>query len=106
MLTAVVLLRRAEIEPVRASLILFLVVLIFLPGIGRQYFVWPIALGALCGGPGYLVYSVIATGALVSVSGLAPGLPHLPGWYGVWWACLLWLLLELRALGRAARRLA
>jgi hypothetical protein len=106
MLTAVVLLRRAEIEPVRASLILFLVVLIFLPGIGRQYFVWPIALGALCGGPGYLVYSVIATGSLVSVSGLAPGLPHLPGWYGVWWACVLWLLLELRALGGVARRLA
>ncbi len=102
-LTAVILLRREQVEPVRASLILFLVVLIFLPGIGRQYFVWPIALGALCGGPGYLVYSVIATGALVSVSDLAPGLPHLPGWYGVWWACLLWLLLELRALGRARR---
>jgi hypothetical protein len=102
-LTAVVLLRRAEVEPVRASLVLFLVVLIFLPGIGRQYFVWPIALGALGSGPGYLVYSVIATGALVSVSGLAPGLPHLPGWYGVWWACLLWLLLEWKALGRARR---
>ena len=105
-LTAVLLLRRARIEPVRASLLLFLVVLIFLPGIGRQYFVWPIALGALCGGPGYLVYSVVATAALVSVSGMAPGLPHLPGWYGVWWASLLWLLLELRGIGSWKRRLA
>ena len=102
-LAAVFLLRRAAIEPARASLLLFLVVLVFLPGIGRQYFVWPIALGALCGGPGYLVYTVIATGALVSVSGLAPGLPHLPGWYGVWWASLLWLLLECRGLARAGR---
>jgi hypothetical protein len=46
---------------------------------------------------------VIATGALVSVSGLAPGLPRLPGWYGVWWASLLWLLLERRWLARAER---
>ena len=105
-LTALVVLRRAAIEPVRASLLLFLVVLVFLPGIGRQYFVWPIALGALCGGPGYLVYSVIATGSLLSVSGLAPGLPHLPGWYGVWWASILWLALEVRALGRRERVLA
>ena len=53
--------------------------------------------------PGYLVYSVIATVALVSVSGLAPGLPHLPGWYGVWWAAILWLALDLRALARPRR---
>ncbi len=102
-LGAVVLLRWAEIEPARASLLLFLVVLVFLPGIGRQYFVWPIALGALFGGPGYLVYSVIATVALVSISGLAPGMPHLPGWYGVWWAAILWLALDLRALSRSRR---
>jgi hypothetical protein len=99
-LAAVLMLRRSSVEPLRASLLLFLVVLVFLPGIGRQYFVWPIALGALCGGPGYLVYSVIATGSLLSVSGLAPGLPYLPGWYGVWWAALLWLALELRTRAR------
>ncbi len=102
-LAAVILLRRAEVETARASLVLFLVVLVFVPGIGRQYFVWPIALGALAGGPGYLVYSVIATGSLVSVSGLAPGLARLPGWYGVWWAALLWLALEARALARRPR---
>jgi hypothetical protein len=43
---------------------------------------------------------VIATGSLLSVSGLAPGLPYLPGWYGVWWAALLWLALELRTRAR------
>jgi hypothetical protein len=64
--------------------------------------VWPIALGALCGGPGYLVYTVIATGSLLSVSGLAPGLPYLPGWYGVWWGAILWLALELRERGSDA----
>jgi hypothetical protein len=103
-LAAVVLLRRAGVEPARASLLLVLVVLVFLPGIGRQYFVWPVGLGALFGGPGYLAYSVIATGALISISGIAPGLPHLPGWYGVWWAALLWLAVELRALARAVPR--
>ncbi len=105
-LVAIVLLRRVGVELARASLILFLVVLVFLPGIGRQYFVWPIALGSLFGGAGYLMYSVIATGALVSISGAAPGLPHLPGWYGVWWAALLWLALEVRRLSRPVPRAA
>ncbi len=95
-LGAVVVLLRRRIETARASLLLFLVTLVFLPGIGRQYFVWPIALGALFPGAGYAVYTVVATAALVAISGLAPSLAHLPGWYGVWWAALLWLLLEAR----------
>src|SRR5215831_15813117 len=100
-LTAVVLLLRRNVETARASLLLFLVTLVFLPGIGRQYFVWPIALGALFPGVGYAVYTVVATAALVAISGLAPALIHLPGWYGVWWAALLWLLLEARRPRRA-----
>jgi hypothetical protein len=95
-LGAVAVLLRRRIETARASLLLFLVTLIFLPGIGRQYFVWPIALGALFPGAGYAIYTVVATAALVAISGLAPSLSHLPGWYGVWWAALLWLLLEAR----------
>jgi hypothetical protein len=95
-LAAVVVLLRRNVETARASLLLFLVTLVFLPGIGRQYFVWPIALGALFPGAGYAVYTVVATAALVAISGLAPALVHLPGWYGVWWAALLWLLLEAR----------
>ena len=95
---AVIWLRRAGVEIARACLVLFLVMLVFLPGIGRQYFVWPIAMGALSAGAGYLVYTAVATAALVSLSGLAPSLERLPGWYGVWCAALLWLLLEARSL--------
>jgi len=95
-LVAVAVLLRRRIETARASLLLFLVTLVFLPGIGRQYFVWPIALGALFPGAGFAVYTVVAATALVAISGLAPSLAHLPGWYGVWWAALLWLLLEAR----------
>ena len=99
-LLAVALLLRAGVETGRASLVLFLVTLVFLPGIGRQYFVWPVALGAVSGGAGYLIYTVAAAAALVGIAGLAGSVP-LPGWYGVWWAALLWLLLEVRAIRRA-----
>src|SRR5262249_22732560 len=44
-LVSVLLLGRVEIG--RACLMLFLVLLIFTPGIAVYYFVWPIALGAL-----------------------------------------------------------
>jgi hypothetical protein len=97
---ALVWLRRVEL--VRASRLLFLVILVFAPGFGRQYCVWPIALGAVGGGLGYALYSVVA-GAFVlreiyrptSLAGV------LPGWYGPWWAAIFWLLWELRR-GRAA----
>jgi hypothetical protein len=98
-LSAVFLLRRVEI--VKASLLLFLVMLIFLPGIGQQYFVWPIALGALRPGPGYFLYTVVSAGFLVgSPTGLALRAPWLPGWYGPWWAAIAWLLWEVRTLRR------
>ncbi len=92
---AVFFLRREEL--VRASLLLFLVVLVFAPGFGRQYCVWPIALGAIFAGPGFFLYSFVAAAFLVGA--LFPGareiLP-LPGWYGPWWAAIAWLLWELR----------
>lgn len=99
--TSVILLRRVEVA--RASLLLFLVLLIFIPGISRQYFVWPIALGSLFPGPGYFLYSLVACASFVqlsSSSGSDAGFG--PGWYGPWWAAIAWLLLEVRSL-RAAR---
>jgi hypothetical protein len=96
-LTAVWWLRKVEIG--KASLLLFLVTLLALPGIGQQYFVWPIALGALFPGPGYLVYTVVSALFFIGSSrGFAAASPLLPGWYGPWWAALLWLGLEARAL--------
>ncbi len=96
-LAAVYALRRVEFG--RACLLLFLVNLIFLPGIGQNYFVWPIALGALYPSLGYAVYSVmIALFLIHSPDALAIELPHLPGWSGPWWAAVLWLLLEIRKL--------
>ncbi|MEO8430193.1 MAG: hypothetical protein ABI592_01705 [Acidobacteriota bacterium] len=86
---------RGDLE--RASLKLFLVVLIFLPGFGRQYCVWPIALGSLAPGAGLLVYTAVATGFFVREAFLGEGtIPGLPGWYGPWWAAVIWLLLEVR----------
>jgi hypothetical protein len=85
----------------RASLLLFLLLLVFLPGVAQYYFVWPSALGALYGGAGYAVYTLaVSAFFLGSPDGLALPLTHLPGWHGVWWATVLWLLLELRTLQR------
>jgi hypothetical protein len=97
-LAALVLLRRVELP--RACLLLFLVMLVFVPGICEYYFVWPIALGALFGGAGYAVFTVVvASFFLGSPDGLNLPLTHLPGWHGVWWSVLLWLLWEVRRLG-------
>lgn len=100
-LAAVFFLRRVELA--RSALLLFLVLLIFSPGIVQYYFVWPIALGALFPGAGYLVYTVMVTLFLIhSPDALAVELPHLPGWSGPWWALVFWLLWEIRRL-RAER---
>jgi hypothetical protein len=96
---AVVWLRKIELA--RASLLLFLVILVFAPGFGRQYCVWPIALGAVAGGLGYALYSLIAAAFLLrEIFRPATFAWALPGWYGPWWAAILWLLWELRR-GRA-----
>jgi hypothetical protein len=96
-ITALLLLSRVEI--LRASLLLFLVSLLFLPGITPYYLVWPIALGSLFGGAGYATYTAVATGLfLASPDGLGVELAHLPGWGGTWFAAALWLLWEVRRL--------
>jgi hypothetical protein len=101
---SVVLLRRVEIS--RASLLLFLVLLVFIPGISRQYFVWPIALGSLFPSPGYLLYTLVASASFLQLSGPSGSDAGFgPGWYGPWWAAIAWLLWEMRSL-RAARAVA
>src|SRR5262249_22072915 len=90
------------VELGRASLILFLVLLIFTPGICPYYFVWPIALGALYPGVGFAVYTAVVTAFFIhSPDVLAQEVPHLPGWWGVWWALIFWLLWELRSLRKS-----
>lgn len=102
MLASLLLLRR--VERARACLMLFLVMLLFAPGICEYYFVWPIALGALFGGAGYAVYTVVVAAFFVgSPDGLGLALTHLPGWHGIWWSVLLWLAWELRRIGSPTR---
>jgi hypothetical protein len=94
---AVFVLRNVELG--RASLLLFLVILIFAPGISRQYFVWPIALGSLFGGPGYFVYTAVSAASIFQLARPAgEGIAFGPGWYGPWWAAIGWLLWEVREL--------
>jgi hypothetical protein len=82
----------------RACLVLFLVTLIFTPGICEYYFVWPIALGSLYGGAGYFVYTLVTAGFFMggALEGLGVPFAHLPGWHGVWWSLVFWLAWELR----------
>jgi hypothetical protein len=96
-LAAALWLRAREVEFARASLLLFLVVLLFAPGIAVYYFVWPIALGALAPSAGYFVYTAVVTLFLIhSPDAFAIELAHLPGWSGPWWALAFWLLWEMR----------
>jgi Predicted membrane protein (DUF2079) len=98
-LAGVAAFRRLEIS--RASLLLFLVILIFLPGVAEYYFVWPIALGSLFGGAGYAVYTLVVSAFFLgSPDALDLPLRHLPGWHGIWWSAVFWLLWELRKLQR------
>jgi hypothetical protein len=87
--------RRLEVG--RACLLLFLVLLLFLPGIAEYYLIWPIALGAVYRGAGFFVYTVVVSAFFLgSPDGLAVPFEHFPGWHGVWWATLFWLMWELK----------
>ena len=80
-------LRRYE-DLVRSSLILFLVVLFFAPGLGSQYLVWPLTLGALTGGAGYLLCTIFSISWILGSHFAVPG-------SGRWMAHLIWLSLAL-----------
>jgi hypothetical protein len=96
---SVAALRRVEIG--RACLLLFLVLLVFLPGMVEYYFAWPIALGSLFGGAGYAVFTLLVSAFFLgSPDGLGLPLTHLPGWHGVWWGAVFWLLWEMRKLSK------
>ncbi len=102
-LVTVVALRRVELP--RASLMLFLVLLLTIPGVWDYYFLWPIAAGAFCGGGvGYAVYSaIVALFMIGSPDGLnlQTRVHHLPDWSGPFWAAVFWLLWEIRRLTAA-----
>ena len=87
-------------ERCRASLFVFLVLLVFAPGFGIQYLVWPIALGALYGGTGF--WLTTAAGLLWTDVGGAwsrlGGVNQFGGQF-LWLALVFWLLREARALG-------
>ena len=91
-------LRRAE--RCRSSLFLFLVLLVFAPGFGLQYLVWPIALGALFGGLAFwLATAAGLTWALGSEGWVALHGASQFGAQLVWLCLVLWLLQQARALG-------
>jgi hypothetical protein len=81
----------------RASLFVFLVLLFFAPGIGPQYLVWPITLGALFPSAGYLACTL--AGALWIV-GSALELPGSGQFFGhvVWLSVAFWGVREWREL--------
>ena len=99
MLIAVWLSRRVEFG--RACLLLFLAQLVLIPGAWAYYLVWPIALGAIFPSFGYLVYTLVVTAFFIkSPDVLGLDWPHLPGWWGCWWATVFWLFWEIRSLAR------
>jgi hypothetical protein len=105
LLAAVWLLRRVEFG--RACLLLFLVQLTLMPGVWPYYFVWPVALGAIFPSVGYLVYTLVVTAFFFqSPDVLGVDWPHLPGWWGCWWATVFWLLWEVREMSRAGMAVA
>ena len=85
------------LELPRASLILFLAVLAFLPAFSLQYLVWPIALGSLYASPAYALFSGV-TGILYSSFGLLLPWPVTVDPRGGWLVGLLWLLAEVSRL--------
>ena len=87
-------------EKCRSSLLLFLVLLVFAPGFGLQYLVWPLALGALFGGTGF--WLTTAAGLLwTNVGGPWSDLAGINQFGGqLLWLCLVfWAVREALAIG-------
>jgi len=84
---------RNDPDLVRASLVLFLVLLVFAPGFGTQYGVWPLTLGALTAGTGYFLCTVTT---MAWTLGSHYGIPGSGRWMGhlVWLSFLFWLVRE------------
>jgi hypothetical protein len=83
------------LELPRASLLLSLATLTFMPGFGMQYMVWPMAVGALYPSFGLGLYAFI--GGLFywsSPLSLGMGIPIQPTPIAVWLVTAAWLALE------------
>jgi hypothetical protein len=99
-LTAACFLRKYESQ--RACLILFLVLLFFAPGLGSQYLLWPLTLGALRPGLGYFVFTGASIlwilGSHFDLAGSGQFMGQL-----VWLSVALWGVREIRSLRKAQR---
>jgi hypothetical protein len=84
---------RDDPDLMRASLVLFLVLLVFAPGFGTQYAVWPLTLGVLTAGAGYFLCTVTT---MAWTLGSHYGIPGSGRWMGhvVWLSFLFWLVRE------------
>jgi hypothetical protein len=84
----------------RASLAVFLVLLFLAPGLGAQYLIWPLTIGALLPGAGYFGFTAAGT---LWVLGSHFGWPGSGRYMGhlVWLSAGFWLLREARALSPA-----
>jgi hypothetical protein len=79
----------------RASLVLFLGLLVFLPSYGGQYIVWPVALGSLYATPAYGLYSAVgAVWHFTETWGLRLPVQFSP--YAAWLTAIVWLVAEVR----------
>jgi hypothetical protein len=90
-------------EPLpRACLLLFLVILLFAPGLGSQYLIWPITVGALFGGCRFFLFSAAS---IAWTLGSAYEIPGSGRWIGhlIWLSCGFWALGELRHLRRPGK---
>ncbi|HEY6930155.1 MAG TPA: hypothetical protein VJA66_10800 [Thermoanaerobaculia bacterium] len=92
-LAAALWLRGRDLE--RGSLILFLVLLFFAPGIGPQYFVWPLTLGALRPTLGYFA---LTGSAILWILGTHFGWPGSAQFLGhvVWLCVAFWAIREIK----------
>ncbi len=87
-------------ERSRSSLFLFLLLLVFAPGFGSQYLVWPLSVGALFAGP--LLWLATGVGLLwtlvVNNRIFVPGVAQFGGQL-LWLSLAVWAMREARALG-------
>jgi len=94
-------------EKCRSSLLIFLVLLVFAPGFGLQYLVWPLALGSLFGGPGFWLTTaagLLWTNVGAPWSSLA-GVNQFGGQL-LWLSLVFWSLREARSTGLFRRGVA
>lgn len=82
---------------IKGSLLLFLLFLAFTPGVGAQFFILPIALGALQPSRWYYLYTLIGTLFLLgNFDEMNIQIFQFVNWNTVWLFTILWLVFELQ----------